>query len=32
MKDCRPPVKITGRAAVIDVTPDDKTQKRGGVE
>ena len=32
MKDCRGPVKITGRAAVIDVTPDDKTQKRGGVE
>ena len=32
MKDCRPPVKITGRAAVIDVTPDDKTKKRGGVE
>jgi cytochrome c len=32
MSDCRPPVKITGRAAVIDVTPDEKTQKRGGVE
>ena len=32
MKDCRPPVKITGRAAVIDVTPDDKSKKRGGVE
>ena len=32
MKDCRPPIKITGRAAVIDVTPDDKTQGRGGVE
>ena len=32
MNDCRPPVKITGRAAVIDVTPDEKTQKRGGVE
>ncbi len=32
MSDCRGPVKITGRAAVIDVTPDDKTQKRGGVE
>jgi cytochrome c len=32
MSDCRPPVKITGRAAVIDVTPDEKTQRRGGVE
>ena len=32
MSDCRPTVKITGRAAVIDVTPDEKTQKRGGVE
>ena len=32
MKDCRPPVKITGHAAVLDVTPDEKTQKRGGVE
>jgi S-disulfanyl-L-cysteine oxidoreductase SoxD len=32
MNDCRPPVKITRRAAVIDVTPDEKTQKRGGVE
>ncbi len=32
MKDCRPPVKITGHAQVLDVTPDDKTQKRGGVE
>jgi S-disulfanyl-L-cysteine oxidoreductase SoxD len=32
MKDCRAPVKITGRAAVIDVTPDAKTRKRGGVE
>jgi mono/diheme cytochrome c family protein len=32
MKDCRPPVKITGHAAVIGVTPDDKTQKRGGAE
>ena len=32
MKDCRPPIKITGRAAVIDVTPDDKTQRRGRVE
>jgi S-disulfanyl-L-cysteine oxidoreductase SoxD len=32
MKDCRGPVTITGRAAVIDVTPNEKTQKRGGVE
>jgi len=32
MRDCRPSVKITGRAAVIDVTPDDKTQRRGRVE
>ncbi|MGE0565204.1 MAG: c-type cytochrome [Pseudolabrys sp.] len=32
MKDCRPPVKITGRAAVIDVTPDDQARRRGGVE
>ena len=29
MKDCRGPVKITGRAGAIDVTPDKKTQKRG---
>jgi cytochrome c len=29
MKDCRGPVKITGHAQAIDVTPDDKTQKRG---
>jgi cytochrome c len=29
MKDCSGPVKITGRAQAIDVTPDDKTQKRG---
>jgi cytochrome c len=29
MKDCRGPAKITGRAMAIDVTPDDKTQKRG---
>jgi len=29
MKDCRGPVKITGRAGAIDVTPDEKTQKRG---
>jgi hypothetical protein len=32
MTDCKPPVTITGRAAVIDVTPDEKTQRRGGVE
>jgi cytochrome c len=32
MSDCRPPVKITGHAAVLDVTPDEKTLKRGGVE
>jgi mono/diheme cytochrome c family protein len=29
MKDCRGPVKITGQARAVDVTPDDKTQKRG---
>lgn len=29
MHDCGPPVKITGRAQAVDVTPDDKTQKRG---
>lgn len=29
MQNCRPSVKITGRAQAIDVTPDDKTQKRG---
>jgi mono/diheme cytochrome c family protein len=29
MKDCRPPVKVTGRAQAVDVTPDEKTQKRG---
>ena len=32
MSDCRPTVKITGHAAVLDVTPDEKTQKRGGME
>lgn len=32
MSNCGAPVKITGRAMVIDVTPDDKTQRRGGVE
>ena len=29
MKDCGPPVKIIGRAQAVDVTPDEKTQKRG---
>jgi cytochrome c len=29
MNDCRGPVKIIGRAGAIDVTPDEKTQKRG---
>jgi S-disulfanyl-L-cysteine oxidoreductase SoxD len=29
MSDCRGPVKIIGRAGAIDVTPDEKTQKRG---
>jgi mono/diheme cytochrome c family protein len=29
MKDCRPPVKVTGHAQAVDVTPDEKTQKRG---
>lgn len=29
MKDCREPVKITGHAQAVDVTPDEKTQKRG---
>ena len=32
MKDCRPPVRITGHAAVIDVTPEDKTPRKGGVD
>ena len=32
MKDCRPPVKITAHAAVIDVTPEDKTPRKSGVE
>jgi cytochrome c len=31
-KDCRGPVKITGHATVIDVTPEDKTPRKGGVE
>ena len=29
MKDCRGPVKITGHAQAVDVTPDESTQKRG---
>jgi cytochrome c len=29
MTDCKPEVKITGRARVIDVTPDDKAVRRG---
>ena len=29
MKNCRGPVKIIGRAGAVDVTPDEKTQKRG---
>ena len=29
MNDCRGPAKIIGRAGAIDVTPDEKTQKRG---
>jgi cytochrome c len=28
MTDCKPGVKITGRARVIDVTPDDKGRPR----
>lgn len=32
MSDCRGPVKITGHAQAVDVTPDDKDKKRGGVE
>jgi mono/diheme cytochrome c family protein len=32
MTDCRGPVKITGRARAVDVTPDDKGKKQGGVE
>jgi S-disulfanyl-L-cysteine oxidoreductase SoxD len=32
MADCRPPVTITGRARAVDVTPDEKAQKQGGVE
>ena len=29
MKDCLGPVKITGHAQAVDVTPDEKLQKRG---
>jgi len=29
MRDCRGPVKITGHAQAVDVTPDEKIQKRG---
>ncbi|HEX5212595.1 MAG TPA: c-type cytochrome [Pseudolabrys sp.] len=29
MKDCRPPVKVTGHAQAVDVTPDDKGKKAG---
>lgn len=32
MHDCRPPVKIIGRAQAIDVTPDDKSARKNGVE
>jgi len=32
MKDCRPPVNITGRAMSVDVTPEDEKSKRRGVE
>jgi len=37
MKDCGPPMKITGHAAVLDVTPQDpaasdKTPRKGGVD
>ena len=28
MSDCKPDVKITGRARVIDVTPDDKASRK----
>jgi S-disulfanyl-L-cysteine oxidoreductase SoxD len=28
MKDCKPPVEITGHASVVDVTPDSKTGPR----
>ena len=29
MENCRAPVKITGHAAAVDVTPDDKGKKQG---
>jgi len=29
MTNCKPDAKITGRARVIDVTPDDRSQRRG---
>ena len=29
MNDCRGPMRIIGRAGAVDVTPDEKTQKRG---
>ena len=32
MKDCRPPVTITGRARALDVTPDDEKSLRRGAE
>lgn len=32
MTNCGPAVKITGRAQIIDVTPDDKSVHKGGVE
>ena len=32
MKDCRAPVKITGRARAIDVTPEDEKSQRRGAE
>ena len=32
MKDCRPPVRITGRAQAVDVTPDDAAKKQGGAQ
>ena len=32
MKDCRPAVKITAHADVLDVTPEDKMPRKGGVE
>ena len=32
MKDCRPPVKITGHAGALDVTPGDEKSLRRGAE